>query len=232
MTSDSGGKRSFLGLFEIEEGPKKSTPKPSASAASPIDMSDGPPREISTLVPGGTSPPTTKRASARTPSPTPVGDSRRVAQLVEDVQKYVPQENATLQLVNAMKSLEGILEDPAARKAAALKVLATQGITEESVMAGSKEVQRAIDDRLNELLAQSDDVRQRNVAGKQAEAVTLREQNAESRRQIEAIQAEISERERQAAQLDQEASQNDSDLSQFKTDVETARIAARELYGV
>lgn len=233
MTSD--GKRSLLGgLFEVTSDAKKEPPRP-APAAPPkktADTSEGPPMEISSIIPGATSAPSRRSTSRAAPSPASAGDSRRVAQLVEDVQQHVPQGNASLQLVNAMKSLEGIVEDPAARRTAAIKVLGTQGVTEESVMAGNREVERAIDDRLNLLLSQSEDVRAQNVAGRRSQAATLREQNAESNRQIEALRAQIADRERQATELEEEATRSDTDLNQFRTEVETARIAAKAIYGI
>lgn len=232
----TGKRRGFGGLFEITtDEPKKESPRPAPTAAprKAADTSEGPPVEISSIIPGAASAAPRRSAARAASSSTSVGDSHRVAQLVEDVQKHVPQENASLQLVNAMKSLEGIVEDPAARRTAAIKVLGTQGVTEESVMAGNREVAQAIDDRLNLLLSQSEDIiRPQNVTGKRTQAAALREQNAESNRQIEALRAQIADRERQATELEEEATRSDADLNQFKTEVETARIAAKAIYGI
>ena len=240
MTGKSGRKSLLGGLISIEEEPKSAKDDVSpatvvrerASAPAPIPetVSERPPMTLESIM-GGAPAPTPKK-SAPTPTPAPAGDSGRVANLVAEVKKHVPTGNATLQLMTAMESLKDVLSDPVVRRNAALKVLATQGVTAEAVASGEHEVATVIDRCFDSLLQQADALRVRDVEGKRTEAQGLRVQADGKRAEIEAINQTITGLEREAVTLDRDAQTRDGEIQGLKADIETARIAARASYGV
>lgn len=233
MAGKTGRKSLLGGLISIEQDASAPAASPEVvrerDPAPQPQTPDRPPMTLNALIPGGGALVAPSKRTAATVSPS---SSSKVAELVAEVQKHVPAGNATLQLMTAMDSLKDVLSDPNMRRDAALKVLATQGVTAESVAAGQKEVEAAIDRCLDGLIQSADAVRARDVDGKRSEAQTLRGQIDGKRREIDAINSTIAGLEREAAALDEQAQAREGELQQFRTDVETARIAARTTYGV
>lgn len=227
-------KTSILGLFEVETRAKPAV-QTALPASNPAAGSEEGPLVVSSLVPRDSVQTVSRRPRQAAPPSASAGiapSSSKIAELVIDVQQHVPAGNATMKLIEAMKSIEAIVPDQATRKDAALKILATQGVTAQAVAEGEREVAQAIDRRLDELLAQSDTVRATQVEGKRAEAKALRDQTAENQRRVEAINAENADLERKATELDSSATTLETQLNQFRQDVEGARATARVAYGV
>lgn len=209
-----------------DEGSVRPTARPQPTQ---FEETSGAPEIISSLIPGGASVPARRKSAPAPQVPldvsTATGPSATVVALVDEVRKHVPTDNPTMKLMEAMKPLEAYLPDPTARKAAALAVLASQGVTAKDVESGAKEVENAIDTCLDTLLAQADQVRGRDVDNRRSEAERLRSEVHELTQKIAGLN-------RQAGELDSQASASETSLNQFKQDVEAARAHAREVYGV
>lgn len=239
MAGKSGRKSLLGGLLSIEEEPKPAKDDVSpevvvrerAPAASISEsVVERPPMTLESII-GGAPAPAPKK-SAPTPAPAPAGNSERVADLVAAVVNKVPAKNATLQLMVTMRSLEKALSDPVVRREAALNVLISQGVTAEAVAAGEREVETVIEQCFTDWQKQADGLIVRDVDGKRAEAKGLRAQADGKRAEIEAINQTIAGLERDAAALDTAAQTRGDEIQSLKTDIETARIAARASYGV
>jgi hypothetical protein len=228
----AGKKGGGFGSLFMKPPEEREATTPAAPRNQPApEPSEREPELISSLVPGADSAPAPPKRVSASPAAAASASSKRIADLVAEAQKSVPADNATMKLVLAMASLESVIPDTGVRKEAALKVLASQGISAEDVERGAKEVERAINTRLDVLLRDAETVRERNVASRRTQAQGLRSQASELERRIAELESERSALTNQASELDVQASASEADLDAFKTDLEAARAAACAAYG-
>lgn len=205
MSSDKEGGFSLKGLFlkdAEEEAGDSMAPSAAPGSSAPL---------LSTLA-------TATPAAAATKT----GPTARTLQMLAAAQEKVPADNAQFKLDAAMESIKALEPDTAKRKAMALAMLTSQGISPEKVSADAGKARELMAAYLGSLDTQLEEARAAGVVKVRADATALREQATALEAEITRIRGQQTELNTQAGTLETNANTEEGNLNAVATDIEAA----------
>lgn len=206
MSGNKGGGFSIMGLFlkDTDDTGDETTPTQSSATSSS-------PTPLSTLA-----------AATPVAAATKTGPSARTLQMLAAAQEKIPADNAQLKLDAAMESIKALEPDTAKRKAMALAILTSQGISPEKVSADAGKARELMAAYLGSLNAQVEETRAADVVKVRADATALREQATALEAEITKIRGQQTDLNTQAGSLETKANTEEGILNALATDVEAA----------
>jgi cytochrome c556 len=207
MTDDKEEGFSIRGLF-IKEGDHPDQKQPTKTTSTPTQSSGAAPSLLS--------------ISSGATVPTSSGPSARTLEMVAAAQKQIPADNAQLKLDAAMESIKAIEPDAIKRRAMALAMLGSQGISADTIEGDAVEARKLMSDFIATLSSQLKTKRENGVDSVRTQATTLREQATGLESEITKIREKQTKLNGDAEELEAKATTEENSLNAAVTDVEAA----------
>jgi hypothetical protein len=150
------------------------------------------------------------------------GPSKRTLDMLTEAQKQVPNDNAQFKLDAAMQSIEALESDATKRKAMALAILASQGISPEKVAEDARKASQIMSNFISTLSVQLNAQQETAVVAVRTNATSLREQAAELEAKIAEIRNNQTELTTQAGVLEASANAEEIKLNEVAAEIEAA----------
>ena len=197
----------------IFKAPEEGGAEESATTATAPSNSSGPaPALLSTLT----------VVSAPVTASKNVGPSARTLEMLTEAQKQVPADNAQFKLDAAMESIKTLEPDATKRRAMALAMLASQGISAEKVTTDAAKAREIMAGVITSLSSQLSAKRESAVVSVRAQAASVREQGQNLEADITRIRGQQAELNTQAGVLEANANEEESNLNGIAADIEAA----------
>ena len=206
---DVGG---FLKGLIFKDSGEAGSEEPATAATATSSSSGSAPVLLSTLT-TATAPVTTSKST---------GPSTRTLEMLTEAQKQVPADNAQFKLDAAMESIKALEPDATKRRAMALAMLASQGISAEKVSAEAAKAREIMAGVITSLSSQLSAKRESAVVSVRAQAASVREQGQNLEADITRIREQQAELNIQAGVFEVNANTEEGNLNGIAADIEAA----------